>query len=110
VIVQLAAFALMLSSIVLLYTNNVLLLAVLLLETVAALTRWHEPYDLAAAALIGAIGTIAEAVFVRFGVWQYANPSLLGLPVWFPVSFGLAGLIGQRLVRTVVAASEQAGG
>jgi hypothetical protein len=68
-----------------------------------ALRRWHEPHDIAAAVVLGAVGSLAEAVFVRFGVWRYANPTLLGIPVWFPLSFGLAGLIGMRLVRSSVA-------
>jgi hypothetical protein len=107
VILQLAALALLLGSIVLLYANNGLLLTVALVETLAALRRWHEPFDIAAAVVIGAVGSIAEAVFVTFGVWRYANPSLLGIPVWFPVAFGLAGLIGQRLVRSVLATWER---
>jgi len=35
------------------------------------------------------------------GVWRYANPTLLGVPLWFPAAFGTAALIGERLVRTI---------
>jgi hypothetical protein len=48
---------------------------------------------------------MAEVVFVRFGVWQYANPSCLGVPIWFPIAFGLARLVGQRLSVTIMAMS-----
>ena len=46
-------------------------------------------------------GSLAEAVFVHFGVWHYTNPTLLGVPLWFPLAFGTAALIGERLVRTI---------
>ena len=51
--------------------------------------------------VIAVFGTIAEALFVHFGVWRYANPTFLGIPAWFPVAFGTAGLIEARLVRTI---------
>lgn len=35
------------------------------------------------------------------GVWRYTNPTLLGIPLWFPLAFGTAALIGERLIRTI---------
>lgn len=98
---ELAAFSLLVASIVLLWRNNLLLLVVLLVEGLGALSLWHERYDLCFFLVTAVLGSPAEAVFVRFGVWRYANPTLLGIPVWFPVSFGTAALIGERLVRTI---------
>jgi hypothetical protein len=46
---------------------------------------------------------------VHFGVWRYANPTLLGVPLWFPVAFGTAALIGKRLVCTIAGMWEGAG-
>lgn len=40
-------------------------------------------------------------VFVRFGVWRYVNPTVAGIPLWFPPAFGTAGLSGQRLAHTL---------
>ena len=98
---ELMAFSLMVASIALLWRNNLLLLVVLLVEGLAALGLWHERYDLCFFLVTAVLGSLAEAVFVHFGVWRYANPTLLGIPVWFPVSFGTAALIGERLVRTI---------
>ncbi len=58
--------------------------------------------------IIGVLGTMAEAVFVQFGVWTYANPTFLGVPLWFPVAFGTTGLIGSRLAQTLTAMCDRA--
>jgi len=97
---EVAAFSLLTASIVLLWRDNLLLLAVLLVEASATLRLWHDRVDVSSFVVLGSAGLFAEVVFVHFGVWHYANPTLLGVPLWFPVAFGTAGLIGQRLART----------
>jgi uncharacterized membrane protein YoaT (DUF817 family) len=98
--VELAAFSLLVASVVLLWRNNLVLFMVVLVECLVALGLWHERYDLSFFLVIAVLGSLAEAVFVHFGVWHYANPTLLGIPLWFPLAFGTTGLIGQRLART----------
>ena len=95
------AFSLLVASIVLLWRDNLLLLLVVLVEGLAALGLWHDRYDLSVFGIIGVLGSLAEAVFVHFGVWHYANPTVLGVPLWFPLAFGTAALIGKRLIWTI---------
>ena len=106
---ELAAFCVLVVSIVVLWRDNLGLLLVLLAESVLALLLWHERQDLCTFLGIAVVGSLAEAVFVHYGVWRYANPTLLGMPVWFPLSFGTAGLIGQRLSRTITEMWDTAG-
>jgi hypothetical protein len=80
-----------------------LLALVMLVEGGVALTFWHDVHDLSFLLVIGGMGSVAEAFFVRSGAWQYANPSLFGVPLWFPIAFGTAGLIGRRLSCTFAA-------
>jgi uncharacterized membrane protein YoaT (DUF817 family) len=96
-----AVFAFLSSSILCLYRQNWVLLAVLCLCLTAVLWQWHRRSDVVSLIVIASLGSMAEVVFVRFGVWQYANPSFLGVPIWFPIAFGLAGLVGQRLSVTI---------
>ena len=103
-----AAFSLLAASIVLLWKDNMLLLIVMLVEGMVALGFWHDRYDLSVFLVIAVLGSPAEAVFVHFGVWQYANPTLLGVPLWFPVAFGTSALIGKRLVCTITSMWEDA--
>ena len=91
------AFVLLIGSVLLLWWNNLLLFAVMLVECAIALVLWHERIDVSFFLVIAVLGTLAELSFVRIGVWQYANPTLLGVPLWFPLAFGTTGLIGGRL-------------
>ena len=99
---ELATFALLAASIILLYRHNTLLSGVLLLQALIVLRRWDDPLEHGSFWVTAVLGTAAELVFVHYGIWRYANPSLWGVPLWFPVSFGIAGLIGQRTTRTMV--------
>jgi hypothetical protein len=95
------AFVLLITSVLLLWWNNLLLFAVMLVECAIALVLWHERIDVSFFLVIAVLGTLAELSFVRIGVWQYANPTLLGVPLWFPLAFGTTGLIGGRLARAI---------
>jgi len=102
-VVELAAFSLLVASIVLLWRDNLLLFGVMVVECAIALGLWHGWLDLCFFLIIAVLGSLAEAVFVHVGVWRYANPTFLGVPLWFPLAFGTTGLIGGRLARTVTA-------
>jgi hypothetical protein len=102
-LIAFSGFSLLVASVVLLWRSNWLLLGVVLLECIVALVRWHDRMDVSFFLIIAIFGSLAEVVFVRFGIWRYTNPSLLGMPLWFPAAFGTTGLIGQRLARTVAA-------
>ena len=100
--VQSATFCLLVASIGLLWRNNAILLAIVAVECLIALARWHERQDVSFFLILAVFGTLAEVAFTYSGAWQYANPSLLGIPLWFPLAFGTAGLAGQRLACTAV--------
>ena len=106
-VIEFAAFTLLVASVVLLWRDNLLLFIVMLAECLAALRLWHDRYDVSFFLIIAVLGSLAEAVFVHFGVWQYANPTSLGVPLWFPVAFGTTGLIGGRLARTIAGIWEE---
>ena len=105
---ELAAFCCLIASVVLMWRNNRLLFAVMVVESVAALGLWHQRFDLCLFLIIGVLGSLAELVFTRLGVWHYANPTWLGIPAWFPLAFGTTGLIGGRLARTLTAMWDEA--
>jgi uncharacterized membrane protein YoaT (DUF817 family) len=98
---ELAAFSVLVLCVSLLWRNNLLLFFVALTQGAVVLWLWHDRFDLSILFVIGGVGSIAEAVFVQFGVWHYTNPTFFGVPLWFPLSFGTAGLIGGRLARTL---------
>jgi hypothetical protein len=107
--VEMAAFLALVSCVSLLWRYNLPLLVLVAVECGAALAAWHTRLDICFFLVIAVLGSMAEAVFVYFGVWEYANPTLWGVPMWFPLAFGTTGLIGGRLARTMTAFWEQAG-
>jgi hypothetical protein len=107
-VMEFAAFSLLVASVVLLFQNNLLLAAVMVVECTVALCFWHDRLDVSFFLIIAVLGSLAEAVFAQSGVWQYANPTFLGVPLWFPLAFGTTGLIGNRLARTVAAMWDEA--
>jgi uncharacterized membrane protein YoaT (DUF817 family) len=98
--VELATFSLLVASITMLWRSNILLLAIVLAECLFALALWHERHDVSFFLILAVFGTLAEVVFTSSGVWQYNNPTWLGIPLWFPLAFGTAGVAGQRMART----------
>ena len=107
-VIEFAAFSLLVASVSLLWRDNLLLFIVVMVECLIALALWHDRYDVSFFLIIAVLGSLAEAVFVHFGGWHYANPTFLGVPVWFPLAFGTTGLIGGRLARTITTIWDQA--
>jgi uncharacterized membrane protein YoaT (DUF817 family) len=99
---ELGMFSLLAASIVLLWKDNLTLSIIVLMECLLTLGLWHEKYDLAFFFIVAVLGTASEIVFVYFGVWQYANPSVFGVPLWFPLAFGMSGLTCERLIHTII--------
>jgi hypothetical protein len=106
--VALLAFSVLVVAVSSLWSNNLLLTLLMLIEFAVVLRLWHDRRDLSFLLVIGGMGSVAEAMFVRSGAWHYTNPSFLGIPMWFPVAFGTAGVIGGRLARTIAAVWEEA--
>jgi hypothetical protein len=40
----------------------------------------------------GVLGAFAEIIAVKGNAWQYGNEQLLGVPIWLPVLWGIAGV------------------
>lgn len=95
-------FIVLVVSIIWLWKYSLLLFVLLSVLSLMALFLWHDSLDVCFFTIVAVFGTVSEILFVKFGVWTYANPTLLGIPIWFPPSFAVAALVGQRLARTVV--------
>jgi hypothetical protein len=98
---EVAAFFILIGSLLIFWQKNFILLPVVLMECIVAFWFWHEPYDITFFIVISVFGTVAECLFVSSGIWQYSNPTFYGIPLWFPLAFGTTALIGQRLALTL---------
>ena len=69
------------------YRDNLILTVMLILTCLVGFKFWykkHDAYFFIAAAIIGPVG---EIVVIYFGAWSYANPTILGIPVWLPLAW-----------------------
>jgi hypothetical protein len=58
-------------------------------------------------------GPIAEILAIGTGAWDYATPTVLGIPLWLPFVWGNAGLFlhnTSELWKLIFARTEQSGG
>ncbi len=84
------------------YETNTLLTMILILLWFIGIKAWHTRQDIFFFIAGAVIGTIAEVICVNFGVWQYANPTYLGVPIWIPFAWGIATMMITRTGRTLV--------
>jgi len=87
----------------LLYANNLLLTAWEILLGAFGLSIWRKDEDLAFFAVGAVFGPLGEMICIRFGVWAYANPTALGIPLWLPFAWGFASLLIRRTSGTMTA-------
>ena len=85
----------------LLYKQTVLLTIIMVAGWAIALKLWHSKNDIATL-LAGAVaGTLAESIAVMTGAWKYANPTLLGIPLWLPLLWGGAAMFIRKFADTL---------
>ena len=80
------------------WENNFILTLFVAAYTTFLLKIWHETEDLRCLIFVVIVGTASEIVSVSFGAWTYNNPSFLGIPIWLPLTWGIAVLCLRRFI------------
>lgn len=80
----------------LLYRSNETLFLVLIIASVILLKK-GDKIDLLAFLVSMVAGPIGEIVAIYFGAWEYSNPSFIGIPIWLPLLWGIAGITLRRI-------------
>ncbi len=84
------------------YQFNTLLTSLILIAWLFGIFLWHKKHDILFFIIGAIVGPIAEIICIQFGVWQYSNPSFLGIPIWLPFAWGLAVMLIKRIAETFV--------
>ncbi len=50
----------------------------------------------------GILGPSMEIIVIHFGGWQYANPTLGGIPLWLPLLWGITGWFLYKITNLLV--------
>lgn len=100
-VLEVIIYCIAIFSIVVLFQNNLLLTGVLLIAWVIGIVFWHKKHDIVFFVSGAILGPIGEIICIHFGVWQYANPNFLGIPLWLPFAWGLATIFIKRVAETI---------
>ncbi len=46
-------------------------------------------------------GPLAEIIAVHFGVWSYSHATIIGIPLWLPLLWGLASVFFLKIERAL---------
>ena len=101
-IFEIILFCAGIASIAIFFLNNLLLSVLLIIAWAIGIKFWHKKHDIFFFVIGAIIGPIGEIVCIYFGVWQYANPTFLGIPIWLPLAWGLATMVIKRIAETFV--------
>ena len=101
-IYEIALFLLTVASISFLYMEIPLLVGFLLVSLLVGGKIWYNRNDIYYFVSGALIGPAAEIICIRFGVWSYANPTFLGIPIWLPIAWGAATVLIMRFAVTLV--------
>ena len=85
-----------------LYQNNLLLTIVLAVFGLTVTKFFPHKNDLWYFFPAAILGSLGEVIAVSYGVWQYANPTLAGVPLWLPLGWGLSAMIAIRVSHDLI--------
>ena len=99
-VLEAALFALAVTAVSTLYRNNILLTSVMVAGWMVAIKFWHRKEDIHLFLIAAIAGAFAEVIAIKFGAWKYANPTVLGVPIWLPLLWGSAVIFIKRVAET----------
>lgn len=97
ILFEILMYAVAISAIAIFYNNNSTVTILLLIILLIRIKLKPKKDDLIYFSVSFLAGTIGEIILVYFGVWQYLNPTLLGIPLWLPIAWGLTIVMMRRI-------------
>jgi len=87
---------------VLLWEHNLLAaLAIVLLFTVRQVF-FRKPGDMTVYLVGAVLGPLTEVIATRLGIWTYAFPSFLSIPLWLPFAWGFAAVLFISIAQNLI--------
>jgi len=65
---------------------------------------WREKGDLAVYIVGAVLGPATELIATHLGVWTYARPTFLNIPLWLPFAWGFAAVLFVRIAHGLLPA------
>jgi hypothetical protein len=88
--------------VVLCWTNNILVTAILVVAYGVRYYFWPNKEDHILYAGGAILGPIAEIIATKVGIWQYTLPTFFNIPLWLPFAWGFAAVLIIRIALACV--------
>jgi hypothetical protein len=88
--------------VVLCWTNNVLVTAILIAAYWIRYYFWPDKEDLVLYIGGAILGPIAEIIATKVGIWHYTLPTFFNIPLWLPFAWGFAAVLIIRIALAFV--------
>jgi hypothetical protein len=88
--------------VVLCWTNNILVTAILLAAYWIRYYFWPNKEDHVLYIGGAILGPIAEIIATKVGIWQYTLPTFFNIPLWLPFAWGFAAVLIIRIALAFV--------
>jgi hypothetical protein len=88
--------------VVLCWTNNILVTAILIAAYWIRYYFWPDKEDLVLYVGGAILGPIAEIIATKVGIWHYTLPTFFNIPLWLPFAWGFAAVLIIRIALAFV--------
>jgi hypothetical protein len=88
--------------VVLSWTNNILVTAILVAAYWIRYYFWPDKEDLVLYIGGAILGPIAEIIATKVGIWHYTLPTFFNIPLWLPFAWGFAAVMIIRIALAFV--------
>jgi len=88
--------------VVLSWTNNILVTAILIASYGVRYYFWPNREDHVLYVGGAILGPIAEIIATKAGIWHYTLPTFLNIPLWLPFAWGFAAVLIIRIALAFV--------
>lgn len=95
-------FAIAVFLLVLFWQHNILATGVIVGLFLLRACFWWKKGDVAVYLVGAVLGPLTEIIATRLGIWTYACPSFLNIPLWLPFAWGFAAVIFVRIAHSLL--------
>ena len=88
--------------VVLCWTNNILVTAILLAAYWIRYYFWPNKEDHVLYVGGAILGPVAEIIATKVGIWHYTFPTFFNIPLWLPFAWGFAAVLIIRIALAFV--------
>lgn len=83
-----------------LWKHPLILTGAYALVSLVVFYKWHTTADVVAFLTAAVLGPLGESIAIHYGAWTYSK-SILIIPIWLPLLWGIAGTFLRRLATTI---------